>query len=868
MNGRLLKYSLVGRGVMLVPLAGLVAVVLMWGAATAWATLGAYDTVIAEDVAGGLKPLARLTAALTLTGTNRGVFNFGTNSGDATIEFIVEGNPAVSQSAYLAVGENASSNLRYELWPDTGQLGFTQLGIMDYAFSPGVPSPLKPAHVSYAWSASALTMKLYLNGQLAGTRAGVSSSFGMPRGLGWLGANSAGSEAMVGTIHRVTVYDGVVTEEVIGGHADAFNDVVRPPGILSFTANPGVIFTPGSSTLTWDVRNANAVFINGIDVSTKSNLTVSPLVNTTYALVATNSSASTASDVTVLVNPPPVIRRFGADRSYGVAGEAIALRWAVDFGKTFSVLPSVGDVTGQTVEGVGSVDVRPTASTTYLLTARSEFGTNTASAGIHIAQPANHLVISEFMADDRSTLPDEDGEYSGWIEIYNPTAGTVNLGGYFLTDDAASPTRWGFPNTNLASGSWLVVFASGKDRTQAGAALHTSFRLNNHGEYLALVGPGPVLLHAFAPAFPPQRPDISYGILAADISLVQYMAVPTPGGPNNETLPPPAPVQFSRAEGMFMEPFALALSTPDAGAEIWYTVDGSDPGLANGTRYTGPIEVGTTTRLRAVGVVGSRVSLISGARYIKLAADLAGYSSSLPIMVVENFGAGPIQRKGWNSTGAGIKQVPRQAAAWATFGRVGSTSSFTNAPEMFSLVGIRGRGAYSTEWRQKPYSVEAMDEEGNEAEVSPLGMPAHADWVLYFPDPDQSRDPALLFNTFAYELSKNMGHYAVRFRWVEAFINEDGGDLSLADRRGVYAIIERVARGKERLDFQRLSADGSSGGWLLNINRMDPEPETGWPTPNGAVQPWFFHTAGPDRLLQTQPNTAYGTVPGDDLPQQ
>ena len=149
-----------------------------------------------------------------------------------------------------------------------------------------------------------------------------------------------------------------------------------------------------------------------------------------------------------------------------------------------------------------------------------------------------------------------------------------------------------------------------------------------------------------------------------------------------------------------------------------------------------------------------------------------------------------------------------------------------------------------------------MDEDGAEAEVSPLGMPPHADWVLYFPDPDQTRDPALLFNTFAYELSRNMGNYAVRFRWAEAFINEDGGELRLADRRGVYAIMERVSRGKDRLDFQKLSADGSTGSWLLNINRMDPEPEDGWPTPNGATRPWFFHTAGANRIVETAPDTS------------
>ena len=53
-------------------------------------------------------------------------------------------------------------------------------------------------------------------------------------------------------------------------------------------------------------------------------------------------------------------------------------------------------------------------------------------------------------------------------------------------------------------------------------------------------------------------------------------------------------------------------------------------------------------------------------------------------------------------------------------------------------------------------------------------MPAHADWVLCFPDPDNNKDPSLLFNTFAYELHRNAGHdNGVRFRWVETFENLD-----------------------------------------------------------------------------------------------
>src|SRR6266704_104978 len=54
--------------------------------------------------------------------------------------------------------------------------------------------------------------------------------------------------------------------------------------------------------------------------------------------------------------------------------------------------------------------------------------------------PATSLLINEFMASNSRTLHDEDGDSSDWVEIYNPTATTVNLGGWFLTDTAANLT--------------------------------------------------------------------------------------------------------------------------------------------------------------------------------------------------------------------------------------------------------------------------------------------------------------------------------------------------------------------------------------------------------------------------------------------
>ncbi|MBX3744481.1 MAG: lamin tail domain-containing protein [Verrucomicrobiae bacterium] len=139
------------------------------------------------------------------------------------------------------------------------------------------------------------------------------------------------------------------------------------------------------------------------------------------------------------------------------------------------------------------------------------------------------VVISEFMASNGSTLADEDGDYPDWIELHNAGAEAVNLGGWALTDSAGNPTKWRFPSVELAPRAFLVVFASGKNRTQAGGPLHTSFSLDASGEYLALVGPdGVTVASSFAPAFPEQFRDISYGI-GQQATIHRLLAAPAPG---------------------------------------------------------------------------------------------------------------------------------------------------------------------------------------------------------------------------------------------------------------------------------------------------------------------------------------------------
>jgi hypothetical protein len=136
--------------------------------------------------------------------------------------------------------------------------------------------------------------------------------------------------------------------------------------------------------------------------------------------------------------------------------------------------------------------------------------------------------ISEFMASNKNGIVDADGDHPDWIEIHNPDAVPSDLTGWYLTDSAGNLTKWKFPETSIPAGGYLLVFASSKDRRVSGQRLHTNFALSADGEYLGLIKPDGVTKAAeFAPKFPAQFEDISYGI-SSPVSTVAYCKQGTP----------------------------------------------------------------------------------------------------------------------------------------------------------------------------------------------------------------------------------------------------------------------------------------------------------------------------------------------------
>jgi len=139
-----------------------------------------------------------------------------------------------------------------------------------------------------------------------------------------------------------------------------------------------------------------------------------------------------------------------------------------------------------------------------------------ASAPVVFADP----VISEFMASNKHTLADEDGDFSDWIEIRNPDAVAVNMNGWHLTDTASNLGEWTFPAVTIPAKGYLLLFASGKDRRVVGQNLHTNFEMKAGGEYLALVKPDGITKTTEFNPFPPQFTDVSYGTSSSTQTLI------------------------------------------------------------------------------------------------------------------------------------------------------------------------------------------------------------------------------------------------------------------------------------------------------------------------------------------------------------
>lgn len=305
------------------------------------------------------------------------------------------------------------------------------------------------------------------------------------------------------------------------------------------------------------------------------------------------------------------------------------------------------------------------------------------------------------------------------------------------------------------------------------------------------------------------------GVGELDREEILFFPTATPGAPNLQGYSGVASKPtFSVPSMVFTGNLSVLIRKDDPGGVIRYTTNGSEP-TQNSTLYSGPISVTTSTLVRAkVFVDGLAASPTVSAGYVGLTSDTLSFTSDLPVILIENFGRGR------------PPSDPYQSAFMAIFEPQDGVTSFHNEPQLQTRIGIKRRGA-STGGREKAsYTLEAWDEYDEDKEIRPFNMPEESDWILYGA---LNFDRAHIRNAFIYELSNQIGRYAVRTRFCEVLFNEGGGSVSRSggDYRGIYTFMEKIKRDPERVDVEKLTADHVTlpevaGGYLVKIDRLDP----------------------------------------------
>ncbi|MDD3876256.1 MAG: CotH kinase family protein [Bacteroidales bacterium] len=145
------------------------------------------------------------------------------------------------------------------------------------------------------------------------------------------------------------------------------------------------------------------------------------------------------------------------------------------------------------------------------------------------------LFINELMASNSATVSDEFGDFDDWIEIYNPNNDTINIEGFYLSDNYSQPTKhqipFGNPQTKIPPYGFLLLWADGES---VQGPLHLNFKLTGTGELVALYDTSINLIDNIS--FGNQTQNISYGRYPDGYNYWRDFATPSPGSSNTLTL--------------------------------------------------------------------------------------------------------------------------------------------------------------------------------------------------------------------------------------------------------------------------------------------------------------------------------------------
>ena len=266
-----------------------------------------------------------------------------------------------------------------------------------------------------------------------------------------------------------------------------------------------------------------------------------------------------------------------------------------------------------TVDGDGNITAMSDGKAT--ITATTIDGSNISASVmlevIHNKPTAGSLVINEMMASNVDEFISPAFNFDGWIELYNPTDQTVELGGLRISDPANGEGPWTTPVTMgaLAPKSFAVIWFDSNYL----CATNAPFKLDSEGGTIVIADEeGNEIVRQDYPA---SIERVSYARVSDGDGEWGNTATPTPGSSNNGILTAKsqlaAPV-VNQPSQLFTGQLSVSVDIPE-GATLRYTTNGTLPTKTHGlTSKTGHFTVRQTTsyrfRLFADGALPSTVT--------------------------------------------------------------------------------------------------------------------------------------------------------------------------------------------------------------------------------------------------------------------
>lgn len=185
-------------------------------------------------------------------------------------------------------------------------------------------------------------------------------------------------------------------------------------------------------------------------------------------------------------------------------------------------------------------------------------------------------------------------------------------------------------------------------------------------------------------------------------------------------------------------------------------------------------------------------------------------SSDLPLVVI-------------TTNGQAIKDDPKIIANLGIiWNGLGKRNALTDPKNNYNgKIGIEWRGSSSQNFPKKSYGFNTKSNDLENIDVSLLGMPEENDWILYAPYTDKT----MIRDVLTYTLDATLGHWSPRCRFVELFLN--------GSYQGVYVLMEKIKRNKNRVDIAKLTTTDNSGadltgGYIIKIDKTTGGGGEGW----------------------------------------